>query len=309
MRTPEVERKRRPQVPRPPESHPRRPTGARSTFVQGASIPDPRRLFNSSLEGNTRRQLTSTKASRWMRARSKRSWRPRRRTTTDRRRSGRYEKRSDRRGLRVGKGRQFRRPVVERPAHDARLRMPVAGQQEMADLVSEHKSENPVRQHLVFPATTNDPVDEDVDAPGPSRCGTQDRLPHLAMVPEEPVRQIVWQHFDHQVESLSVPRHIGAIGPHERHADPGVQPRGPLLRQLEGLEGRWQRGDAVVDLDNHVPCLLRARGDDGGDEGQKHRTQAPGGVECGDDSHRRRQTAGTDGAGSFGYPQEPLKKS
>ena len=43
------------------------------TFARGASIPDPSRLFNSSLEGNTRRQSTFTKGRRSTRAGSRRS--------------------------------------------------------------------------------------------------------------------------------------------------------------------------------------------------------------------------------------------
>ena len=42
------------------------------TFARGASIPDPSRLFNASLEGNTRRAIDILKARRSTRARSRR---------------------------------------------------------------------------------------------------------------------------------------------------------------------------------------------------------------------------------------------
>ena len=40
------------------------------TFFKGASLKDPSGLFNSSLEGNTRRASTSTRTTRSMRRRS-----------------------------------------------------------------------------------------------------------------------------------------------------------------------------------------------------------------------------------------------
>ena len=41
-------------------------------FAKGATIPDPSRLFNSSLDGNTRRRLTFAKGSNWTRVCSRR---------------------------------------------------------------------------------------------------------------------------------------------------------------------------------------------------------------------------------------------
>lgn len=46
------------------------------TFAKGASLDDPSKLFNSSLEGNTRRAIDLARASRSMNGRSRRSSAP-----------------------------------------------------------------------------------------------------------------------------------------------------------------------------------------------------------------------------------------
>jgi hypothetical protein len=46
-------------------------SAVKMTFARGAALKDPSRLFNSSLEGNTRRASTSTKARRSTRRRSR----------------------------------------------------------------------------------------------------------------------------------------------------------------------------------------------------------------------------------------------
>src|SRR5438874_13725756 len=46
------------------------------TFAKGAALPDPSGLFNSSLEGNTRRAIDFHEATRLMKRRSRRSFAP-----------------------------------------------------------------------------------------------------------------------------------------------------------------------------------------------------------------------------------------